>query len=348
MKGVQLVVFDFDGVMTDNRVLVHQSGEEAVLCHRGDGWGIARLKAAGFDVLVLSTEANAVVSARCRKLKIEAVQACDDKLTALRARARQRGLGPSQIAYVGNDANDLACMRWVAWPIAVADATVEARALAKWVTRQPGGHGAAREVADRLIAARSGSNDFVEQIRQSAWRSIHIAQAIASSEELLAGIGRAAQVVAEVLGVGRDVLILSRKNSAAHAAVLAAQFRHLGENVRTVTVPTSKRGSALAPGLEAQAQVGDLLIGITQGADSNDLARVMSAARHLGLRTLAFLDASSGHLESIDHELLIPTSGPMLFLDACLLVGQLLSSHAKRALSGAVFSGADAADTARG
>ena len=107
MKDVSLIVFDFDGVMTDNRVRVHQSGEEAVWCHRGDGWGIARLTEAGFQVLVLSTETNPVVAARCHKLKIEAFQGCDDKLSALRQLARARNLAPEQVAYVGNDLLDV-------------------------------------------------------------------------------------------------------------------------------------------------------------------------------------------------------------------------------------------------
>src|SRR6266853_1758314 len=119
MKEVLLVVFDFDGVMTDNRVQVHQSGEEAVWCHRGDGMGIARLKDAAFEVVVLSKERNPVVTARCRKLNIQAIQSCDDKLTALQQFAAERNLSPSQIAYVGNDINDLSCMQWVDWPIAV-------------------------------------------------------------------------------------------------------------------------------------------------------------------------------------------------------------------------------------
>ena len=92
MKDVSLVVFDFDGVMTDNRVRVHQSGDEAVWCHRGDGLGIARLKEAGFEIVVLSTETNPVVAARCRKLKIEAIHGCDDKRSALQHFARERNL----------------------------------------------------------------------------------------------------------------------------------------------------------------------------------------------------------------------------------------------------------------
>ena len=70
-----LVVFDFDGVLTDNRVLVFDNGQEAVFCNRSDGMAIGALRGAGIPVIIMSTETNSVVSARARKLQIEAVQA---------------------------------------------------------------------------------------------------------------------------------------------------------------------------------------------------------------------------------------------------------------------------------
>jgi len=151
---IELLVLDFDGVLTDNRVMVDEDGRETVACHRGDGWGLARLKEAGPPVVVLSLETNRVVAARCQKLGIEYVQSCTDKLTTLRQLASDRGVAPARIAYVGNDVNDLPVMRWVGLPIAVADAVPEARTAAHWVTAAPGGWGAVREVTDRLIAAR--------------------------------------------------------------------------------------------------------------------------------------------------------------------------------------------------
>jgi N-acylneuraminate cytidylyltransferase len=154
LVDVDLLALDFDGVMTDDRVLVDQNGTEAVWCHRGDGWGIARLREAGIAIVVISAEVNPVVSARCRKLRIDAVQACDDKLRALQALARERGLVSSRIAYVGNDVNDLPSLRWVGVPIAVADASPDVRAACRHVTNRPGGRGAVREVADWILATR--------------------------------------------------------------------------------------------------------------------------------------------------------------------------------------------------
>jgi N-acylneuraminate cytidylyltransferase len=151
---VDLLVLDFDGVMTDDRVLVDQHGTESVWCHRGDGWGIARLRDAGVPIVVMSTETNPVVGERCAKLRIDVMQSCADKLRQLRQLAGARGVPASRIAFVGNDVNDLPCLRWVGMPIAVADAAPDVRAACRRVTRRPGGRGAVREVAEWILAAR--------------------------------------------------------------------------------------------------------------------------------------------------------------------------------------------------
>jgi YrbI family 3-deoxy-D-manno-octulosonate 8-phosphate phosphatase len=155
LAAIRLLVLDFDGVMTDNRVLVDQDGHEAVWCHRGDGWGIARLRDAGLPVVVLSTETNPVVAARCRKLNIPYVQGSNDKRSALERLAHEAGVDQTQIAYVGNDVNDLECLKWVTFSIVVADAVDEVRSFARMVTSTPGGYGAVREVADWILEAQT-------------------------------------------------------------------------------------------------------------------------------------------------------------------------------------------------
>lgn len=152
--AVRLLVLDFDGVMTDNRVLVDENGCESVWCHRGDGYGVGLLKKAGVEVMVLSTEPNPVVAARCRKLKVPCIHDCPDKLQALKQVAEKRGLASADIAFVGNDINDLEGLRWVGLPVAVADAVPEVLQVARFVTRRDGGYGAVREVADHIIRSR--------------------------------------------------------------------------------------------------------------------------------------------------------------------------------------------------
>lgn len=151
LSVVRLLVLDFDGVLTDNRVLVDEDGKEAVWCHRGDSLGLATLRQSGIVVLVLSKERNAVVGARCRKLGVHCVRGCDDKLTVLKEFASAHEIHASEVAYVGNDVNDLDCMRWVGMPIAVADATEAVRRQAMWITLERGGRGAVREVAEWVL-----------------------------------------------------------------------------------------------------------------------------------------------------------------------------------------------------
>jgi N-acylneuraminate cytidylyltransferase len=102
---------------------------------------------------VLSKERNPVVAARCTKLGLEYLQGQDEKLEQLQRIASERELEATQVAYVGNDVNDLECMAWVGVAIAVADAEAAVSAAADWVTARKGGYGAVREVCDHLLLA---------------------------------------------------------------------------------------------------------------------------------------------------------------------------------------------------
>jgi YrbI family 3-deoxy-D-manno-octulosonate 8-phosphate phosphatase len=157
-RRVRVVVFDFDGVFTDNTVYVSQDGIESVRCWRSDGLGIAKLKQAGLDTVIVSTETNPVVSVRSRKLGMRCVQGCDDKLSAVRALAAEYGVTLDDVAFVGNDINDLACLEAVGLPIVVQDAHHDVLATARYRTTAPGGRGAVREVCDRIVAARVTSH----------------------------------------------------------------------------------------------------------------------------------------------------------------------------------------------
>ncbi len=155
LHDVDLLVLDFDGVLTDNRVLVDEHGTESVWCDRGDGWGVARVREAGVPVVILSTERNGVVAARARKLGVECVQDCPDKAVAVREIAERHGVGLDRVAFVGNDVNDLPALSIVGFPVAVADARPEVVRVARASTTRAGGHGAVREVCDWLVAARA-------------------------------------------------------------------------------------------------------------------------------------------------------------------------------------------------
>lgn len=146
----RLLVLDFDGVMTDNRVVVTEDGREASSFDRGDGMGIRLLREAGGEVVVLSTEENPIVSTRCAKLGIACRQGLLDKRTALEKWLAELSIRPEEIVYVGNDVNDLGCLELAGTAVAVADAHPEVIAAADLVLTRPGGGGAVREICDVL------------------------------------------------------------------------------------------------------------------------------------------------------------------------------------------------------
>jgi 3-deoxy-D-manno-octulosonate 8-phosphate phosphatase, YrbI family len=152
-SNMKLVVFDFDGVFTDNNVYVAEDGKEFVLCSRGDGMGIKVLKEKGIPILVLSSEINPVVSARCKKLGIECIQGSEDKLTRLTQVAKEDSIGLGNIMYVGNDINDASCLQSVGLPVVVSDSHEDVMALASYITKKAGGKGAVREVCDLIVSS---------------------------------------------------------------------------------------------------------------------------------------------------------------------------------------------------
>lgn len=155
LKDIKLLALDFDGVMTDNRVLVFEDGREGVLCSRGDGFGFDLLRAIGFPAVVISKEGNPVVGARCKKLKLPCAQGIGDKLPVLERFAREHGLGLDQVAFMGNDLNDLECLRACRLAIAPCDAQPEILRIAGIITAAPGGHGAVREICDAIVRAHT-------------------------------------------------------------------------------------------------------------------------------------------------------------------------------------------------
>jgi len=156
IRRIRLVAFDFDGVFTDNMVYVFENGSEAVRCNRSDGIGLQKLGHLGIKTVIISSEANPVVAARARKLKIDCVQDCQDKRGVLVDIAVKIGISLDQVAFVGNDVNDLPCLTCVALPVVVQDAHPDVVPVARYQTRSSGGHGAVREVCDLFVRYRSG------------------------------------------------------------------------------------------------------------------------------------------------------------------------------------------------
>lgn len=154
-KDTELIVYDFDGVMTDNTAYVFEDGREAVRVNRADGLGIQMIKKMGFRQMILSTEANKVVAARAQKLGIECLHGIEDKATEIKQLCDKQGLSLDKIVYVGNDINDEESMRLVGMPIAPADANEAIIKLSRMVFKTRGGQGVVRELADIISNSKT-------------------------------------------------------------------------------------------------------------------------------------------------------------------------------------------------
>ncbi|MNW24949.1 N-acylneuraminate cytidylyltransferase [Arthrobacter sp. JUb115] len=154
---VDAVITDFDGVHTPDTAYVDEHGTETVRVSRSDGMGVARLRAAGVKFLILSKEINPVVAARAAKLNVEVAHGIDNKAEYLARWLADESINPARVAYVGNDINDLGAMALVGWPITVADAQEDVHRAARYKLTRKGGHGAVRELAELVLAARTAT-----------------------------------------------------------------------------------------------------------------------------------------------------------------------------------------------
>jgi N-acylneuraminate cytidylyltransferase len=152
-EKIELVICDFDGVLTDNRVWVDRDGRESVAAFRSDSIRVKDLRAAGIEMLILSSEVDGVVAARARKMGVEAIQAVGlhDKGRVMRELLEQKHVRAENVIFVGNDLNDLPCLDVAGWSVAVADAYPEVQRAADFVLSRPGGHGAVRELIDMIL-----------------------------------------------------------------------------------------------------------------------------------------------------------------------------------------------------
>lgn len=146
LSDVELIVYDFDGVMTDNKVLVREDGKESVIVNRSDGLAVGMIKQSGFRQMIFSTEKNKVVEARARKLGIPVVAGVDDKKEALSSYCKDNKIHLDNVIYIGNDINDLEVMMSVGYPICPQDAYPNIRKISRIVLSSPGGYGVIREL----------------------------------------------------------------------------------------------------------------------------------------------------------------------------------------------------------
>ncbi|RJP27541.1 MAG: haloacid dehalogenase [Candidatus Omnitrophota bacterium] len=151
LTSIQLIVFDFDGVLTDNRVLVLENGMEGVFCNRSDGLAFDLLRKVPIPTMILSTETNPVVKVRAEKLKLPVLHGIDNKGIVLQDYCQKEQIDLNHVIFVGNDINDLPAMQIVGYPVAVADAHPAVLKNARYILSAKGGEGAARALVSELL-----------------------------------------------------------------------------------------------------------------------------------------------------------------------------------------------------
>lgn len=151
LKELDALVFDFDGVLTDNRVLIDQNGKEYVYCSRSDGLAFDVLNKMVKPVYILSTEENSVVTARGKKLKISVIQGVKDKASALKTLVKKEKFSLAKILYVGNDLNDYHAMSLCGYTACPDDSHDKIKQLSKITLKTKGGKGVVRELLEDVI-----------------------------------------------------------------------------------------------------------------------------------------------------------------------------------------------------
>jgi 3-deoxy-D-manno-octulosonate 8-phosphate phosphatase (KDO 8-P phosphatase) len=163
---IRLVLTDVDGVLTDGGVFYGSDGEVMKRFNIRDGMGVERLRAMGVEVGIITGEKSESVIRRAEKLRIELVHLyAKDKKATLEEILEKHEYASEEIAYIGDDVNDIEIMTMVGLPACPGDAFHETREAAKYVCRRPGGHGAFRELCELIIdakkeAARTGEKSF--------------------------------------------------------------------------------------------------------------------------------------------------------------------------------------------
>jgi 3-deoxy-D-manno-octulosonate 8-phosphate phosphatase (KDO 8-P phosphatase) len=159
LSKVRLLALDVDGTLTDGGLYYSDNGEEFKKFNVKDGQGMKLLMQSGVDIAIASASSSTSTLHRAKKLGITHVYVgVEDKLQVLRSLCDQLGITLEQVAYVGDDVNDLPALQAVGCPLTVQDAVDDVKQVAIGVTKNMGGQGAVREICDLLISSQRAAS----------------------------------------------------------------------------------------------------------------------------------------------------------------------------------------------
>lgn len=157
-QRIRLAIFDIDGVLSDGQLYLLPDGSDIKTSNVRDGLGLKLLMQAGVEVAVISGRPSSAYQARLAALGVQRVNlAVKQKIPHYESLLVDLGCTDAEVAYMGDDLPDVPVMQRVGLPMAVANAHASALNVARWVSRLPGGHGAAREACDLILAARDSA-----------------------------------------------------------------------------------------------------------------------------------------------------------------------------------------------
>lgn len=149
-QQIKLIIYDFDGVMTNNKFILDSNGEESVILNRGDGLGISLFKKIGIKQIILSTEKNKIVKIRAQKVGIQCFYGIENKKNFLINFIKINKLKFNEICYIGNDLNDLEAMLLCKFAFCPLDAVKKIKIISNKTLTSKGGEGVVRELFDYL------------------------------------------------------------------------------------------------------------------------------------------------------------------------------------------------------
>ncbi len=163
-QGIRLLILDVDGVLTDGSIILDNKDNEFKVFHVRDGHGIKMLIRAGIHVAIITGRYSKVVERRAHELGItEVYQKSHDKRIAYRQLVEKYSIDEKEVAYIGDDIVDIPLLKRSGFPVVVADADDEVKAVAAMITKNRGGKGAVREICDFLLKAKGLWEDIIDE-----------------------------------------------------------------------------------------------------------------------------------------------------------------------------------------
>lgn len=160
IRNLKIVIFDFDGVFTNNFVFTNENGVESVMCNRSDGYGLKMLREVGVDFLIISSEINKAVEKRAEKLNITCYSGVEDKLALLKEILDNKKISSDNAAFIGNDINDIECMKYLGLSVAVKDAYPYVKKVSNVILKKSGGYGAVREFCEMIYKIKLNTKEI--------------------------------------------------------------------------------------------------------------------------------------------------------------------------------------------